>query len=123
MLQIAGTEMLYEDVKLTCMVATIPVEEESDLVSALKAELDPTCLLPADASNSFPRMVVACLDINQVNTFYSSPSSPSIFVISSRRYVCSAVLCYALLFVCGCCMPSTGKLLSWKRFSMALQCG
>jgi hypothetical protein len=68
-LQIVGKEMLYEGVRVTCVVATIDVEEDSELVRALKAELDPTCLLPADASNPSPRMVVACLDINQVSSF------------------------------------------------------
>ena len=104
--------MLYEDVKLTCMVATIPVEEESDLVGALKAELDPTCLLPADASNPFPRMVVACLDINQVSTCYSSPPSTQIrfhhaypCAVPCSAVHCSAVVHFYYLSVAAACQP------------------
>jgi len=64
--KVAGTEAGYEQTRVTCMVATLPVNNGTELVAALKDELDPTCLLPADASHPYPRIIVASLDVNQV---------------------------------------------------------
>jgi len=63
--KVAGTEAGYEQTRVTCMVATLPVNNGTELVAALKDELDPTCLLPADASHPYPRIIVASLDVNQ----------------------------------------------------------
>lgn len=67
-LQVAGTETGYEGVHVTCLIATLPCAGASgapELETKLRAELDPTCLLPVDEQHPVPRMVVASLDINQ----------------------------------------------------------
>eukprot|EP00873_Tetraselmis_striata_P006665 jgi/Tetstr1/426929/TSEL_017142.t1 len=66
--KVAGTETGYEGVHVTCLIATLPCAGASgapELETKLRAELDPTCLLPVDEQHPVPRMVVASLDINQ----------------------------------------------------------
>lgn len=79
------------------MVATLPAIKGSDLINALKLELDPSCLLPADDEHPIPRVAVGSLDINQVR-------------IAEALQVYSCPGCSVLCFVC------LGYRMCWCRF-------
>jgi hypothetical protein len=92
--KVMGTEVSYKGVRVTCLIATLPCNGSgsSGLEANLRAELDPTCLLPMDESHAYPRMVVASLDINQVrdlavNAPRSTLKENSLFLINNSKFL------------------------------------